>query len=284
MTSQTPPPQPTHITPDSPPVVKNVHSNFFYQRDILADARLAVLQDLGGYIPMIPLQKFLDFLTPPCPHGFNLAATMQSLKSGSAPVLTSENRWSMFLDTPKDIKASEDEIFKAMPEIFKKVMLAIIANSGGQLNDLERTIDFLQNPTRSPSSAVRRNESRPDGYFVLRNRDKKTSKDGKGEDILWSDIALSCEYKRGDGSDDLNDVRIHQGSLISRAKLIYHIRTSESAYGACNTSCETICVVERHLALPSKIPRQECGSAAAPGLLSANRSILSMYVLFLKKK
>ena len=281
MASQTPPPQQSHSAPDSPPHVKNVHSNFFYQRDFLADARLAVLQDLGECIPMIPFQTFLDHLAPPFPHGFDLVSTMQSLKSGFAPVLTSENRWSMFPEAPKGSTGSEDEIFRSMPKIFMKVVLAIIANSGGQLNDAQRTIDFLQNPTRTPTSAERRNESRPDGYFILKDRNKEISEDGKKEVILWSDIALSCEYKKDDGNDDLNDVGIHRGALISRARLISHIRTSESAYGACITSCETICVVERHLALPSKIPRQECGSAAAPRLLSARRSILSMYVLFL---
>ena len=256
MASQTThPPQQTHRTPDSPPLTKIVHSNSSYQRDILVDARLAVLQDLGECIPMIPFQEFLEYLAPRYPRSFNLAATMRSLKSGPKPVLTSENRWSKFPNAPKYIKASEDEIFKPMPEIFMEVVLAIIANSGGQLNDFERTIDFLQNPTQTPSSAAgRRNESRPDGYFVLKNRVKEASKNNITEDIFWSDIALSCEYKKNGKSEDLNDVRIHQGALISRATLISHIRTSKSAYGACNMSCETICVVERHLALPSKIP------------------------------
>lgn len=220
MTSQTPPPQQTHRTPDSPPVVKNVHSNYYYQRDFLADARLAVLQDLGECIPMISFQEFLDSLAPPCPHGFNLAATMESLKSGSAPVLTSENRWSMFPKAPKDLDGSEGEIFRPIPEIFKKVVLAIIENSGGQLKDSDSTVDFLQNPDRAPSSAEMRNGSRPDGFFVLKGWEKKAPRKDKGkkqkqklkekQDILWSDIVLSCEYKKADRIEDLNDVCIHQ--------------------------------------------------------------------------
>jgi hypothetical protein len=68
------------------------------------------------------------------------------------------------------------------------------------------------------------------------------SKDGN-KDILWADIALSCEYNQNDGGDDQDDVRIHRGL---RARLTSHIRTCGGACGACNTSCETICVVELH--------------------------------------
>ena len=35
------------------------------------------------------------------------------------------------------------------------------------------------------------------------------SKDSKKEDIRWADIALSCEYKRKDGLDNEDDVRIY---------------------------------------------------------------------------
>jgi hypothetical protein len=54
-----------------------------------------------------------------------------------------------------------------MPEIFTKVVVAIVANSGGKLKEDNRTVDFLQNPSLAPTSAERDNESRPDGYLVL---------------------------------------------------------------------------------------------------------------------
>jgi hypothetical protein len=47
-------------------------------------------------------------------------------------------------------------------------------------------------------------------------------------------------------------------------------------------SCGTIRVAEPRLAPPSKIPRRESGSAAAPRLLSVKHSILSLYVSFCK--
>jgi hypothetical protein len=158
---------------------------------------------MGSYAPTIPFQTFLDYLAPPQPE-FDLNATMQSLKLGSEPVLTSSNRWSKFAKAPRHSQGPDDGVFSPLPEIFTKVVLAIIANSDGKLKDDNRTVDFLQNSCQISTSAERDDEtqeSRPDGYLVL--------KDAKKEDILWADIVLSCEYKREDGSDDLDDVRIH---------------------------------------------------------------------------
>jgi hypothetical protein len=183
--------------------MKKVHSNHSYQIDDLEEARLAVLEDLGSSIPMIPFQTFLNHLAPPQPD-FDLEATMKSLKLGSTPVLTSSNRWSKFAKAPKDSQGSEDEIFSPIPDIFLEVVVAIIANSGGKLKKDMCTVDFLQNPSRAPTSAERHNGSRPDGYLMLKDRIKEIFKD---ETIFWADIALSCEYKRKDGSDDLDDVR-----------------------------------------------------------------------------
>jgi hypothetical protein len=210
MTSQSPPRKQIALPHDSPARVKSVHSDPSYQSDILEQARVAVLHDLGSCIPMVPFQTFLDYLAPPQPE-FDLDATMRSLKLGTEPVLTSSNRWSKFPKAPKDSQGSEDRVFSPMPEIFTKVVAAIVANSCGKLREDNRTIDFLQNPSRAPTSTERRNDSRPDGYLVLKDRNKDMSKDGKREDILWADIALSCEYKLKDGDEEIDDVRIHQG-------------------------------------------------------------------------
>jgi hypothetical protein len=78
MTSQSPPRQ-TEPIHDSPVRVKNVHSNHAYQSDLLEGARLAVLEDLGSSVPMIPFQTFMDHLAPPQPD-FDLDKTMISLK------------------------------------------------------------------------------------------------------------------------------------------------------------------------------------------------------------
>ena len=193
---------------DSPVRVKSVHSSHSYQSDRLEEARLAVLQDLGSCIPELSYEIFLKHLAPQLHKIIDLRATMQSLKLGSEPILTSSDQWSKFSKAPKDSQGSEDTIYSLIPEIFNKVVDVIVANSDGKLKS---TVDFLQNPTRAPTSAERYNESRPDGYLVLKDRTTKRTKDGKNEDILWADVALSCEYKRKDGVDELDDVRIHHG-------------------------------------------------------------------------
>ena len=97
-----------------------------------------------------------------------------------------------------------------MLEIFTKVVVAIAANSGGKLDEDKCTVDFLQNPSRV-SLTERDNKSRPDGYLVLKNRDKVMLKGGEKEGIHWADIALSCEYKWEDNEDYIeNIVGIHQ--------------------------------------------------------------------------
>jgi len=102
-----------------------------------------------------------------------------------------------------DSQGPEDAIFIPMPNIFTKVVAAIIANSDGKLNEDMRTVDFMQNPRPVPTSAERRSKSRPDGYLALKDRESG--------DIHWADIVLSCEYKRKDEDDNLDDVRIHPG-------------------------------------------------------------------------
>ena len=94
-----------------------------------------------------------------------------------------------------------------MPYIFAKVVVAVAANSGGRLREEARTVDFLQNPSPVPESTHKRKESRPDGCLVLKDRNKGMSEDWRRDDTLvWSDIVLSCEYKRKDGRQDLHDV------------------------------------------------------------------------------
>ena len=209
MTSHSPSRQQNLFTRDSPVHVKSGQSIHSDHSDVQEEPRSA-LQDLGLSIPVIPYQTFLDHLAPPQPD-FDLDSTIQSLKLGSEPVLTSSNQWTMFTNSPKNSQGSEYTIFSPIPEIFTKVVVAIIANSGGKINEDKNIVDFLQNPSRTPTSAERNKGSRPDGYLVFKDRIKVMSKGGRKEDIRWGDIALSWEYKRKGGVNELDDVRVHQG-------------------------------------------------------------------------
>lgn len=96
-----------------------------------------------------------------------------------------------------------------MPDIFKNVVAAVAKDLGGK----QQTVDFVNNPNATPTSADRHSGSKPDGYLVLKDGNKWKSKPSKGEPekFLWANIALSCEYKPKDGNGPQDDVRIYQG-------------------------------------------------------------------------
>jgi hypothetical protein len=201
--SRTPPRQQIILSHEFPVHAKKVHSSHSYQNGLLDDSRLAVLEDLGSRIPEITLQSFMDFLVPPQPD-FDIRATMETLKSDPEGILAGSDGWTAFEKKPKDQIGKEDAIFKPMSNIFRKVVAAVIKNSPSNLTDKNCSIDFLQNPTMAPKSAERHNASRPDGYMLVKDRSQL-------ETVSWADIVLSCEYKRKEGDEDLDDVTMHLG-------------------------------------------------------------------------
>jgi hypothetical protein len=200
--SQSPPRRQILLTHESPVHAKKIHSSRSYQNGLLEDARLAVLEDLGSRIPEITLENFMGFLAPPQPD-FDIDATMKTLSSDPA-VITASGRWTAFDKEPTSQSGREDAVFKPLPDIFKKVVDAIITNSNSKLTKHDCSIDFLQNSNMAPMSADRHNATRPDGYMVLKSR----FEDGT---VSWADVVLSCEYKRNEGVDDSDDVCTHQG-------------------------------------------------------------------------
>jgi hypothetical protein len=198
-----PPRQQVSLNHESPVHAKKVHTSRSYQSGLLEDARLAVSEDLGSHIPQITRQDFMDFLAPPQPE-FDIQATMEILKADPAGILTASGRWKAFDTEPKDQPGREDAIFKPMPYIFSKIVEAIIANSDSKLTASDCSVDFLQNPTMAPMSSDRHNATRPDGYLLVKDRLQERT-------VSWADVLLSCEYKREEGDEELDDVSIHQG-------------------------------------------------------------------------
>jgi hypothetical protein len=109
----------------------------------------------------------------------------------------------MFNKSPKNQDCPEDTAFKPIPEIFKKVVDAIILNSQTKLTKEHSLINFLQNPNRVLTLAKRYNASQPDGYMLVNDRLHP-------EVVLWGDVVLLCEYKRKDGDEELDDVHVPQ--------------------------------------------------------------------------
>lgn len=192
----TPPQQNQGFINDNPPAPKSVSSNRAYQTDELDDARLAVLQDLGETVPQITLKDFMEHVAPRQPD-FDLEGTLKTLRKGPKPTLSPQSgRWAAFeKEVPANQTDHEDAVFKPLVTIGKKVVKAIIANSPSKN---ESTAELTHNPTFTPFSE-RTNATKPDGYFLLRER---SHPDGSA----WADIALLCEYKKHSSDADIYDV------------------------------------------------------------------------------
>ena len=196
--SQSPPRQQGSINHASPVYAKKVHSSHSYQSGLLEDARFAVLEDLGSSITEVPLQDFMKFLAPPQPQ-FDVDATINTLKSDI--LLSASGRWAVFDKEPKDQRAVENDVFRPITNIFKKVVDAIIKHSDPDLTKDRCSIDFLQNPNGTPKSEDRHNSSRPDGYLLVKNRLEEHT-------VSWADVVLSCEYKKQGSDEQLDDVSL----------------------------------------------------------------------------
>ena len=188
---------------------------------------MVVLEELGTKIPEVTLRDFMDFLAPPRPD-FDIDATMDFLKTGN--VLSPSGRWKAFIHEPKDQSGGENTIFEPMTEIFGSVVAAIIATSNSKFTADNCLIDFVQNPNFAAESLERRNTAKPDGYFLVKDRDRSDK-----NKVSWADVALSCEYKLNDRREDLDDVSVL--SLMSRycGPLTSQFRTFGSAYGVCSS-------------------------------------------------
>ncbi|KAF9507779.1 hypothetical protein BS47DRAFT_1385014 [Hydnum rufescens UP504] len=121
---------------------------------------------------------------------------MNALKSTPGGILSASGRWETFSKEPKDQSGGEEAVFKPITNIFDNIVTAIITTS--ELTTDNCSVEIVQNPSRAPTSAERYNATRPDGYLLLKDRSDRAG-------VSWADIALSCEYKRGDGTNDLDD-------------------------------------------------------------------------------
>lgn len=191
-------PQLSQHIKETPARPKSVHTDFSYQAGNIA--KIPVADDLDFSVPLITIDDFLEFLAPPQPK-FNLDMTMKSLNKDPNCILPS-GRWRSFDKDPKDQQELEDVVFSPMTDIFNKVVDAIIANS--ELKSASMMVEFLHQPNKSPVSSATHNQTRPDGYLVLKNRLLT-------RDVSWADILLPCEYKRKDNNSDLYDVSIQLG-------------------------------------------------------------------------
>jgi hypothetical protein len=236
----------------------------------LENARTAVMEDLGEWIPEVPLSFMLDNIIPPPRHDVQVVKEVLE-KEGCFQ----RQRWKTFRKDPADTKYLEDKTFEPLEPLFSQIMSSACtsdADTGvggggeeatgneepGQGEDevtLQETgkgekkgkkkpkakaraasrstgkgkgkerataadsqhLLFVNNPNYAPSSE-RSNKTRPDGFFARKSTyEDPTPKDANAPVPLhyWIDIAVSSEYKKGAGADDVHDVSFY--SIMGRA-------------------------------------------------------------------
>jgi hypothetical protein len=155
-------------------------------------SRGAVLADAGTSIPEVAIGRFFDLVLPQPPQLLSekLDDIFQQLSSSEYD----QGRWKAFPNDPSST-SNEGEVFKgliAIAEAIERTVRNIDSTS-------RPAVVLSNNPDNVPESLWRNNTSRPDGYFILRNRQCP-------QRPHWMDIALASEYKRQDSVRALNDV------------------------------------------------------------------------------
>ncbi|KAI0341452.1 hypothetical protein BDW22DRAFT_1359015 [Trametopsis cervina] len=171
----------------------------------LEAGRKAVMDDVGGCIPQVPLRYFQDYLLPPLPPGIDVGRVKQELKKKMnaktlAPI--SGGRWTSFKYDPsheKNDDKSENSVFAPFGGIAKAVARAAMVIIKKKGLKTEQTAAFYCNPNHTPSSTNRTNSSRPDGYAVLKQPQEIRQK------IHWDNIVIPGEKKKHSSVTDVND-------------------------------------------------------------------------------
>ncbi|KAI0341438.1 hypothetical protein BDW22DRAFT_1485428 [Trametopsis cervina] len=168
----------------------------------LEAGRKAVMADVGGHIPQVPLNYFHDNLLPPLPPGVDVERVKQELKK-KTPAPISGNRWTSFKYDPsheKNDDKSENLVFAPFGVIAKAVARAAMVVIRKKGLKMQQTAAFYCNPNHTPSSTNRTNTSRPDGYAVL-----KQPSEVRRQEIHWDNIVIPGEKKKHSSVKDIND-------------------------------------------------------------------------------
>jgi hypothetical protein len=232
-----------HKLPDTPAVALHTASAAYRTGD-LRSARAAVLDDLGRWIPEVPITFMLDYIIPPVKfdvEDVKSALTRSKVISGS--------RWKAFAKDPADTFTVENKTFTPLADLFSQICNSVPTDRNdvdleegdgdqqekrtgkgrkkGKSKGKEKEkatgcgtedatsqvspyVRFVNNPDGAPFSE-RSNETRPDGYFV---RDStytgrplpRESTKSAAPLHHWYDIPLSSEYKKHTTVVDIGDV------------------------------------------------------------------------------
>ena len=189
---------PSAVTNDTPSKVKHVVSSPVIYGHV-EHGRRALIHDIGTSIPEVPIQWFKDNILPPLPKGLNLTRLIQKLKTTGFIV---DDRWSAFPKNPKFSAKVEDVVYAP----FADVATRIGRTAKSLLRKRKQVVAFECNPHLIPTSNLRGNRSRPDGYGVYRSH-VNYQPQGDNQEIFWEFIVAPGEKKKNNSDADVNDVR-----------------------------------------------------------------------------
>lgn len=159
----------------------------------------AIVLDAGPDIPIIDADEFIkDFL----PHVPGTDAVVGRIVSWieNCPKYYARRRWKKFAQDPDKYKQREPAVFARLSDVSNAVIEAVAE----VMPELEatRTTTYVEKPTKPPETVFRQDLSRPDAYFLFRER---FSADAKNPH--WMDIAVAGEFKKKNNSETVESVR-----------------------------------------------------------------------------
>lgn len=164
--------------------------------------RKNTLHDLCERVPQLPVDFFLgpNGILPPLHPDIDIPTVVAKLKATKDLVINSDGgRWATYGHDPSQYDEHEDVVFKHVAEIAAAVQNASGIGSSSTLN-------FKCNPSLSPSSSTRTNDTKPDCYGLL----KGARTNVVNGNPYWVDIAVPGEFKK----NTVDSVKASNGSYI----------------------------------------------------------------------
>jgi len=178
----------------------------------MSQNRQSVLMDAGPKVPVVSLAFFQKTFLP------TLSATTEQMSDIMSDVKKSpawdkeKNKWTSFVEPPKDLKDKDNATKKAKEkDVFgqlKDVMAQISTSASNVLTGCKTLAEHSLNPDTPVWSDVFNSSFKPDGNFILNESrgyiGEQTHQSGKGP--LAFDLVDLQEFKRTNSKADFNDV------------------------------------------------------------------------------
>lgn len=153
----------------------------------------AIVLDAGPDIPIIDADEFIKDFLPRVPGTDAVVGRIVSWIE-NCPKYYARRRWKKFAQDPDKYKQREPAVFARLSDVSNAVIEAV-AEIMPEL-EATRTTTYVEKPTKPPETVFRQDLSRPDAYFLFRERFSADEKNPH-----WMDIAVAGEFKKKNNSE-----------------------------------------------------------------------------------